>query len=320
MSKTHSYSAHLAYVPFLPTSYPYATHAAKLSFLSDELPYDYEDIEDDDQDHTQGRKLTSLEADGPGYYDDAAIEKTVRFDPSEGLIHLPLSQVFSPLSFSQVSCCLSLTLAFLISGNILHDELLYSYDDAGEPLENSTIGSGARLVGGSSSCSGRLEMLDGYSWKSICDTNFNQMAAEVVCRELDCGAPKKYQGGMFGQGSGSVWEKKIQCRGSERKIFDCSTVNSAAGHCTKRNDVGLVCVPYRLVSGSDSECSGRVELYYDRRWGTVCDRYWDLQDASVLCNQIGCGYAIEAPGQASLEKAKEKYGEIIFTVREMRLT
>uniref|UniRef100_A0A8C4TC72 Soluble scavenger receptor cysteine-rich domain-containing protein SSC5D n=1 Tax=Erpetoichthys calabaricus TaxID=27687 RepID=A0A8C4TC72_ERPCA len=168
-------------------------------------------------------------------------------------------------------------------------------------------GTGARLVGGSSSCSGRLEMLDGYSWKSICEANFNQMAAEVVCRELDCGVPKKYQGGMFGQGSGTVWEKKIQCRESEKKIFDCSSPNSAAGRCTKRNDVGLVCVPCRLVNGSDSECSGRVELYYDRRWGTVCDRYWDLQDASVLCNQIGCGYAIEAPGQARFGEGK---GEI----------
>uniref|UniRef100_A0A8C4RFA6 SRCR domain-containing protein n=1 Tax=Erpetoichthys calabaricus TaxID=27687 RepID=A0A8C4RFA6_ERPCA len=171
----------------------------------------------------------------------------------------------------------------------------------------SLSGTGARLVGGSSSCSGRLEMLDGYSWKSICEANFNQMAAEVVCRELGCGAPKKYQGGMFGQGSGTVWEKKIQCRESEKKIFDCSSPNSAAGRCTKRNDVGLVCVPCRLVNGSDSECSGRVELYYDRRWGTVCDRYWDLQDASVLCNQIGCGYAIEAPGQARFGEGK---GEI----------
>ncbi|XP_039624610.1 antigen WC1.1-like [Polypterus senegalus] len=48
----------------------------KGSFLSDELPYDYEDIEDDDQDQdVLGRKLASLEADGPGYYDDTAIEK-----------------------------------------------------------------------------------------------------------------------------------------------------------------------------------------------------------------------------------------------------
>ncbi|XP_039624609.1 antigen WC1.1-like isoform X2 [Polypterus senegalus] len=177
-----------------------------------------------------------------------------------------------------------------------------------EHYEDASVvcsGTGARLVGGSSSCSGRLEVLRDNSWKSICDVNFNQTAAEVVCQELECGALKEYRAGMFGQGKGSFWEKKIQCRGNERKIFDCPFSESAT-LCTERNDVGLVCVPYRLVNGSNS-CSGRVELYYGMQWGTVCDRYWDLQDASVVCNHLGCGYAIEVPGQASFGKGS---GEI----------
>ena len=176
-----------------------------------------------------------------------------------------------------------------------------------------------RLVNGSTKYEGRVEVYYNGQWGTVCDDGWDLNDAQVVCRQLGFGpAIAARNDKYYGQGSGQIWLDYLNCTGTELTIEYCSHSGWGIHDCYHEEGAGVVCatsngnfvimcactyhglfVPLvvRLVNGS-TQYEGRVEVYYNGQWGTVCDDGWDLNDAQVVCRQLGFGPPIEARDNA----------------------
>ena len=77
----------------------------------------------------------------------------------------------------------------------------------------------------------------------------------------------------------------------------------------------------RLAGGSGPH-DGRVEVYFNSVWGTVCDDGWDLQDAMVVCRQLGYGSAVGALEFAAFGEGSGPiwYSNVLCSGNESNLT
>uniref|UniRef100_A0A8C0G7C9 SRCR domain-containing protein n=1 Tax=Chelonoidis abingdonii TaxID=106734 RepID=A0A8C0G7C9_CHEAB len=156
---------------------------------------------------------------------------------------------------------------------------------------------GYRLANGSTRCSGRVELLHGGTWGTLCDSQWDLQAAHTLCQQLDCGfALSMPAGQLFGTGDGPVWNGTFGCERNESHLRDCRVTALGTTECPPGSEASVVCSgadELRLVNGS-SPCAGRVEVKHQEQWGTVCDDVWNMAAAGVVCKQLGCGVALSA--------------------------
>ncbi|KAJ8029321.1 Deleted in malignant brain tumors 1 protein [Holothuria leucospilota] len=114
-----------------------------------------------------------------------------------------------------------------------------------------------RLVGGTSSFEGRVEVLHNGVWGTVCDDYWDVNDARVVCRQLGfTDAETALQNAFFGQGSGIIWLDDLHCSGSEPSLFQCSHSGYGLHNCGHNEDASVRCTDpaenVKLHCGSSS--------------------------------------------------------------------
>ena len=102
-----------------------------------------------------------------------------------------------------------------------------------------------RLVNGSSSSEGHVEVYFQGAWGSVCDDLWDIQDATVVCRQLGFpGAVRAVLAGVeFAVGKGPILLDNVECTGHKDSLADCSHGGWTVHNCAHSEDAGAVCLP-----------------------------------------------------------------------------
>ncbi|VDI23188.1 Hypothetical predicted protein, partial [Mytilus galloprovincialis] len=163
---------------------------------------------------------------------------------------------------------------------------------------------GLRIIPGFADNQGRLEINYRDEWGTVCNKNFENVDAEVACKQLGYCSGIMHPAHLISNGDGVIWFNDVKCSGSESKLQNCS-FNNNIQQCNHHDDVGVHCFlscsaedegDLRIISGFAVN-QGRLEVKYKGEWGTVCANDFENIDAEVACRQLGyCSGIMHPPG------------------------
>uniref|UniRef100_A0A671VSG7 SRCR domain-containing protein n=1 Tax=Sparus aurata TaxID=8175 RepID=A0A671VSG7_SPAAU len=166
------------------------------------------------------------------------------------------------------------------------------------------------LVDGTDRCSGRVEVMHGGQWGTVCDDEWDIRDAEVVCRVIDCGTAQTAKtNAFFGPGQGNIWLDDVSCLGNETSLMHCRHPPLGENNCGHGEDAGVVCsgiISVGLINGT-GQCSGRVEFSHGDHWSPTFNFNWGMNEATVVCREMNCGDPVKFTGSYGQGGAQRGY-------------
>ena len=153
----------------------------------------------------------------------------------------------------------------------------------------------------------------------VCGSNLNAISARLICRELgyanvDTFGHRPYRQVEKGRGHQLQTNRFVAhvCRHKARQLADCSLVivpncdQQAVLQCSPEMYAVTPIVPLRLFNGFKRE--GRLEIYHNKQWGSICEDGFNDLAAKVACRHLGFttgrsvwyGSAYWGPGNSSM--------------------
>ncbi|XP_033730429.1 deleted in malignant brain tumors 1 protein-like, partial [Pecten maximus] len=162
-----------------------------------------------------------------------------------------------------------------------------------------------RLVDGSTHAEGRAEIYHDGEWGTICDDNFHEDEARAVCEALGYRNGTTFGGTQIGTKTQRILVD-LNCSLSYPGTHSlqlgetlCFFKDWNASDCYHGKGAGVACsdeyAHVRLMNGNAPN-EGRVEIYHDGEWGTICGHSFHDAEALVVCRALDYRYGTPIGG------------------------
>lgn len=179
---------------------------------------------------------------------------------------------------------------------------------------------------------GRIEFRIDGEWGTICSQDNNSKSAELICLELG------YKGGVWknpeinSKGFCSSFEGKDYCGAEDYKIYftalSCSNEDKNIATCLKaianpdncahdldsiiecynenynsetRVPNGVIRLKSEKIDEAKGTAIGRAEMYFNSRWGAICNLEFNKFSANLMCQKMGFETGVLITGEKALE-------------------